>query len=81
MRGTIQNRDTFLSKVASRLGREKRASEVERPKWSYNPQDAVLKEANADELLEALKTQCTKIHTDLLVTDANHLPETVKEIV
>lgn len=81
MRGTIQNRDAFLSKIASRLGREKRASEVERPKWSYSPQDAVLKKANADELLEALKTQCTKIHTDLLVTDANHLPETVKEIV
>lgn len=81
MSGTIRNRDAFLKKVAGRLGREQIISGVERPKWSYNPQDAVLKEANADELLEVLKTQCTKIHTDLIVTDAAYLPETVKKIV
>lgn len=81
MNGTIQNRDAFLSKIAGRLGREKRVAGVERPKWSFNPQDAVLKEADADELLEALKTQCTKIHTDLVVTNADNLTETLKEIV
>ncbi|MEH6988041.1 LutC/YkgG family protein [Cytobacillus firmus] len=80
MSGTIQNRDAFLNKIAGRLGREKRISGVERPKWSYNPQDSIFKEADADELLEALKTQCTKIHTDLLVTKAANLPETLKEI-
>lgn len=81
MNGTIQNRDAFLNKIAGRLGREKRVTGVERPKWSFNPQDAVLKEADADELLEALKTQCTKIHTDLVVTNADNLTETLKEIV
>ncbi|KON89330.1 lactate utilization protein C [Sporosarcina globispora] len=81
MNGTIQNREAFLNKIAGRLGREKRNAGVERPKWSYNPQDAIFKEADADELLEALKTQCTKIHTDLLVTNAANLPKTMKEIV
>lgn len=81
MSGTVQNRDAFLSKVASRLGRETRTSGVDRPKWSYSPQDAVLKEADADELLEALKNQCTIIHTDLLVTDADNLPDILKKIV
>ncbi len=81
MNGLIQNRDAFLSKIAERLGREKRIDGVERPNWGYSPQDAVLKEANEDELLEALKTQCTKIHTDLIETSAEALPETLKKIV
>ncbi|KAF0816176.1 MULTISPECIES: LutC/YkgG family protein [unclassified Cytobacillus] len=80
MKGTIQNRDAFITKIAGRLGREKRTFGVEKPKWSYNPQDAIFREADADELLEALKTQCTKIHTDLLVTKAADLPETLKRI-
>ncbi|MCR2823469.1 LutC/YkgG family protein [Lederbergia panacisoli] len=81
MSGTIQNRDSFLNKIAVQLGRDTPLSNVERPEWSYHPQDAVLKNADADELLEALKTQCTKIHTDLIETNKAGLVETMRKIV
>ncbi|WP_254118894.1 lactate utilization protein C [Bacillus sp. FJAT-29790] len=81
MKGTIQNREAFLSDIAGRLGRDKFAVEVERPKWKYQPQDAVLKDADSNELLEILKIQCTKIHTDFVVTNKIGLIETVKNIV
>ncbi|PLR76106.1 lactate utilization protein C [Bacillus sp. V3-13] len=81
MKGLIHNRDSFLAAVAERHGRTPNTKAVARPKWSWQPQDAVLKEADADELLEALKTQCMVIHTDLVVTNKNKLQETLKEIV
>ncbi|WNS75763.1 lactate utilization protein C [Bacillus sp. DTU_2020_1000418_1_SI_GHA_SEK_038] len=81
MKGAIQNRDLFLSDIAGRLGRDQFNVKVERPRWKYQPQDAVLKDADSNELLEILKIQCTKIHTDLVVTNKNGLNETVKKIV
>ncbi|WP_233713693.1 LutC/YkgG family protein [Lederbergia citri] len=81
MSGTIQNRDAFLNKIASRLGRNRFLTTVERPEWSYHPQDTVLKDADADELLEALKTQCTTIHTDLIETNKAGLIDTLRKIV
>lgn len=76
MQGTINNRDAFLNDIANRLGRE-RKNHVKRPNWAYNPQEEVLKGASADELLEVLKTQCTKVHTKLVVTTKGKLPETL----
>ncbi|WP_254118892.1 lactate utilization protein C [Bacillus sp. FJAT-29790] len=81
MKGTIQNRDLFLSKIAGRLGREKVSAGVERPNWNFTPQDEVLKGANLDELLEVLKAQCKNIHTDIFVTDKLGLSKAVKNIV
>lgn len=81
MKGVIQNRDSFLSDIAGRLGRDQVNVKVERPKWKYQPQDEVLKDANSNELLEILKTQCTKIHTDFVVTNKNELNETLRMIV
>ncbi|MBW8348244.1 lactate utilization protein C [Bacillus sp. IITD106] len=81
MTGTIQNRDAFLSKIAGRSGRDEILSKVERPEWSYHPQDAVLKDTDADELLEVLKTQCTTIHTDLIETNRAGLLESLRTIV
>ena len=40
---SIQNREAFLDKLASRLGRERRTEGVERPQWNVTPQDEVLK--------------------------------------
>ncbi|KAB2332086.1 lactate utilization protein C [Cytobacillus depressus] len=81
MRGTIQNRDEFLSKVAGQLGQRSFTEGVERPKWKYQPQHAVLKDAGSDELLEILKMQCTKIHTDFFVSGKSGLMETLKTVV
>lgn len=81
MTGTIQNRDKFLGKLANRLGRDSVATNVQRPQWSYNPQDPILKDATSDELLEVLKNQCLIIHTDLVTTDLAGLAETLHQTV
>lgn len=80
MTGTIQNRDSFLGQIATRLGRE-RKTHLDRPKWNYNPQDEVLKSANQDELLEVLKQQCKNIHTEIVITDTGKLSDSLKEVV
>ena len=68
MTGTIQQRDTFLSKIANQLGREKVATNVVRPQWRHQPQDAVLRGASQDDLVDVLEKQCTTINTDFVVT-------------
>ena len=80
MPGTIQNREKFLDHLASRLGRE-RKHHVEKVNWKYHPQDEILKDASTDELLEVLKTQCTKIHTKLVETESKQLSETLKTTI
>lgn len=81
MLGTIQNRETFLNQIASRLGRERLSVPIARPVWKYQPQEEVLKGATADELVEVLKTHCLKIHTSLVLTDLQSLPETLEKTV
>jgi len=80
MNGTIQNRDAFLGHIANRLGRERKTS-VERPKWKYNPQDEVLKNASQDELVEVLKEQCKNIHTNFVLSNTKELTESIKKVV
>lgn len=81
MTGTIQNRDPFLNKIAENLGRSRISTMVERPKWKYQPQHEVLKDATQDELLEVLINQCRNIHTDIHITDTAHLEGTLKNVV
>lgn len=81
MTGTIHNRETFLSHIASSLGRSRLSSGVTVPEWKHRPQDQVLQDATPDELVDILKTQCLKIHTSLVITDAKKLPETLHEVV
>ncbi|WP_040204682.1 LutC/YkgG family protein [Neobacillus jeddahensis] len=81
MAGTIQNRDGFLNQIANQLRRPRISSPVERPKWKFSPQYEVLKNASQDELLEVLKEQCTKIHTQLYVTDSKELATTLNDVV
>ncbi len=81
MKGNIQNRNEFLSHIANQLGRNKTNSEIDKPRWSFQPQDEVLKEASLDALLEVLQKQCTSIHTDFVVTKKSELVETVRNAV
>lgn len=80
MNGTIQNRDAFLEKIASQLGRQ-RKTQVESPKWKYHPQDEVLKDATQDELVEVLKKQCGNIHTKCVVTNSASLSQSLQAVV
>jgi L-lactate dehydrogenase complex protein LldG len=81
MVGTIQNREKFLNQIASRLNRPRISSPVERPSWKFQPQYEVLKDASQDELLEVLKEQCKKIHTNLYTPDSKELPAILSDIV
>ncbi|WP_153733607.1 LutC/YkgG family protein [Sporosarcina obsidiansis] len=80
MTGQIQNRETFLSEIATQLGREPRLH-VEKPVWKHQPQRSVLKDASTDELLEVLRNQCLQIHTDLIETTLTDLPQALDEAV
>lgn len=79
MIGTIHNRDQFLNRIASRLGRE-RKTELEAPNWKYNPQEEVLKNATQDELLEVLREQCKEVSTNFVLTKKAELADTIKKV-
>ncbi|WP_251551455.1 LutC/YkgG family protein [Neobacillus muris] len=81
MTGTIQNRDAFLNKISSQLGRPRIAGPIERPIWKFRPQDEVLKGATQDELVEVLQEQCKKIHTTFYTTDKEQLPSLLDDVV
>ncbi|MFT4415522.1 LutC/YkgG family protein [Fredinandcohnia humi] len=78
MKGTIHNRDNFLDQIAKQLGRERKTT-LEEPKWKYNPQDEVLKGASVDELVDVLKVQCSKIHTELIMSTKSTLSEDLEK--
>lgn len=77
----IQNRDAFLNKIASRLGRERITTPVEPPKWRFHPQDKVMQGTTPDELTELLKKQCEEIHTSFYQTDTAGLADLLNEVV
>jgi L-lactate dehydrogenase complex protein LldG len=79
--GTIHHRDKFLQTIANRLGRKQRTTGVMRPNWKHQPQWAVFQGYSQDDLLEVLKSQCPRIHTDLVETTVNHLAATLKQVV
>ncbi|WP_080848917.1 LutC/YkgG family protein [Cytobacillus gottheilii] len=78
---TIKNRDTFLDKLADRLGRERRTEGVERPEWSVTPQYEVFKDKSQDQLVEILAEHCRVIHTEFKRTDRKGLLDTVRETI
>jgi L-lactate dehydrogenase complex protein LldG len=79
--GMIHNRDKFLKTIARSLGREQRTIGVTRPHWKHQPQWSVFKGYNQDDLVEAFKSQCSRIHTDVVETTADQLAATLKQIV
>lgn len=81
MTGTIQNRESFLNNIAGQLGRERLKAPLKKPEWKYNPQDKVLADATADELVEVLKTHCEKINTTVVTTTKAGLTFALNEAV
>lgn len=76
----IQQRDAFLENIARQLNRPVRTT-VKRPKWQFQPQLDLLKDASSDELVEVLKEQCKNIHTTCLVTNTAELPTMLQNVV
>ncbi|WP_147531709.1 LutC/YkgG family protein [Bacillus marasmi] len=81
MQGTIQNRDTFLQTIATRLGRDKPNIVAKTPKYMYNPQDSVMKGYTQDQLVDVLKEQCKNIHTTVVLTNRQNLPSELNGVV
>lgn len=81
MTGTITNREAFLKNISNKLGRPGISVPVERPVWKTQPQKDVLKDANADELVEVLKKQCLNIHTSFVQTDLIDLKAALQSVV
>lgn len=78
---TIENREPFLNKLASRLGRERRTEGVQRPKWSVTPQYEVFKGMSQDELSDTFENHCTVIHTEVKRTDRAGLASVLQETI
>jgi|SRR5690625_597888 len=77
----IQNKASFLNNVAANLGRPRRTKGVERPAWSYKPQEEVFNGFTQDELIDVLEDQCDLIHTTFKKTDLDGLKKTLKETI
>lgn len=80
-KGTVQNQESFLNRIASRLGRERRTGGVAVPEWAHQPQYQTLKGYSADDLVTVLKNHCVKIHTELIETDSTGLYDALREQV
>jgi L-lactate dehydrogenase complex protein LldG len=80
-KGTIIHRESFLSTISSRLGRNNHPEMVQRPNWKYQPQHHVLNNHSQDDLLTILKEQCKLIHTDIIETTTSSLIKAINEVV
>ena len=77
---TIQNRESFLAAVASRLGRPPSITKPART-WQYSPQSEVLQDRTQDELMQVLIEQCANIHTTAKTCTIAELPEVLMDAV
>lgn len=77
--GQIHNRDSFLSTVAEKLGRQRRKTVI-KPEWTTTPQFDVLKDATQDELVEVLKKHCEVIHTQFIETNSEDLKRKIRDV-
>ncbi|MDY7432204.1 lactate utilization protein LutC [Bacillus sp. V26] len=80
-KGTIQNQESFLNRIASRLGRDRRTGGVAVPEWEHQPQYKTFEGYSADDLVTVLKNHCVKIHTELIETDSIGLYDALREQV
>jgi L-lactate dehydrogenase complex protein LldG len=78
---TIQNRESFLDNLANTLGRPRRTTGVERPKWCLSPQWDVYDGFSLDDLVDVLEQQCKVIHTNFKKTDFAGLSDMLKSTI
>lgn len=78
--GTIHNKEQFLNKISTQLGRE-RKEHVVLPEWQYRPQLEVLKEASIDELAVAFRKNSMEKSTYVVNTDKANLVETLRQVI
>lgn len=77
----IQNRNEFLETIGQSLGRPVNTKFKPERKWKYAPQKKGYEGMSQDQLLTILEKQCENIHTDVVKTTANELPQTLEKVV
>ncbi|RYL93132.1 lactate utilization protein C [Sporolactobacillus sp. Y61] len=80
MRGTIENRDAFLNKIAKKMNRQPEET-IKEPVWSYQPQWAVHQNESKNQLVELIKRVSQSIHTKVIETDTDHLPQILNQTI
>ncbi|WP_332632601.1 LutC/YkgG family protein [Halalkalibacter flavus] len=80
-KGTVTNQESFLNHIAKSLGRPRTSGKFEKPVWQHQPQQEVFKGYTQDELVEALKLQGKRIHTEVIKTTVKDLPHALESIV
>ncbi|WP_203333674.1 LutC/YkgG family protein [Planococcus beigongshangi] len=78
--GTIHNKDAFINKISSKLGRDRNESVI-LPKWEHRPQFEVLKGASSDELAAAFKNNSLEKSTYVVETDAKNLASALEKVI
>lgn len=81
MQGTVHNQEEFLNNIAIHLGRERLKEPVIRPVWKKQPQHRVFEGESKDQLVERLREQCLRIHTQFMRTTAKELPECLNKVI
>ena len=79
--GTAHNKEKFLNQVAKSLGRSRQTGPDSRPNWKHQPQWDVFKDLTQDELLDVLKEQCARIHTQVALATTETLTDVLSEVV
>ncbi|RYL94783.1 lactate utilization protein C [Sporolactobacillus sp. THM7-4] len=80
MKGTIENRDSFLRNIAKKLHHEP-GENVALPEWNNQPQWDVYKGYSRDQLVEVMKKACESVHTRVYETDSEHLADCLEQVI
>lgn len=81
MIGKIHNREAFLNRIGKRLGRTSPLKEAPSLDWNYQPQEKTLTNLSANQLVDILKEQCTRIHTKVYETTKDELKTVLTDII
>ncbi|WP_397538713.1 lactate utilization protein C [Rummeliibacillus pycnus] len=77
----IQHREEFLETIGMSLGRAVNTTDKPQRNWKYAPQKKGYQGLSQDDLLEILEKQCQSIHTDVVKTTVEELPQALEQVV
>lgn len=77
----IQNREEFLSTIGKSLKRPVNTSKKPERNWQFAPQKKGYEGFTQDDLVAILEEQCKNIHTDIVKTTADQLPQALEQVV
>jgi|SRR5690625_1166583 len=79
-KGTVHNKESFLSTIADKLGRDRR-TDVTLPEWKHQPQWKVYQEATSYELAAIFRKNSEEKDAFVVETDQSMLSETLQRVM